>query len=269
MRELFLRLLRIPERPAPPPGAGDSLRVFRASRNFLAYSLLEWGVRQALALVGILIPFSLLGVFTREHLARVNALAERFEGAELLGQRLDVLVPKLVSLAEVLVGIGFVVQLVVSGLLLKLGWEMRWYMVSDTSLRIREGLIWVRERTMTVANIQKITVKQGPLQRLLGIADVEVYSAGGGASVEGTSEVQKRKQQRARVGRFRGVKDAERLRDSLSESLARHRDTGLGDPDARGATTATGEVPGQELREVVRTMIEESRRLRRALEVDN
>ena len=59
------------------------------------------------------------------------------------------------------------------------------------------------------------------------------------------------------------MKDAERLRDSLSESLARHRDTGLGDPDAPRATT----VPGQELREALRTMIEESRLLRRALEV--
>ena len=174
------------------------------------------------------------------------------------------MVPKLMSMAEVVAILGYLVQLVVSGLLLKLGWEMRWYMTSDTSLRIREGLVWVRERTMMVANIQNINVKQGPLQRLLGIWDVEVHSAGGGGSADGSGDARKGKG-RAHVVRFRGLEDATGLCDQLGRSLLRHRDAGLGDPD-RSFPPAVAEQPGPELRAAMRAMVEESRRLRRALE---
>ena len=39
---------------------------------------------------------------------------------------------------------------------------------------------YVLETTITFENIQNVTVQQGPLQRLFGIADVRVDTAGGG-----------------------------------------------------------------------------------------
>ncbi len=63
--------------------------------------------------------------------------------------------------------------------------ELHWYIVTDRSLRIRTGLVRLQETTMSFANLQQVEVKQGPLQRLLGLADVHVQSAGGGSDQPG------------------------------------------------------------------------------------
>ena len=96
-------------------------------------------------------------------------------------------------------------------------------------MRIREGLVKLREQTFTVANIQNMKVQQGPLQRLFGIYDLEVQTAGGA----GGSELEEagKKSENLHVGTFRGLKDPERLRDRLRRRLADHGDAGLGDPD--------------------------------------
>ena len=103
-------------------------------------------------------------------------------------------------------------------------------MVSEESLRIREGLVSVREQTMTVANIQNMNVRQGPVQRLFGIADLEVHTAGGGNSGEAVEDGGAGGKQLHR-GRFRGLEDAQGLRDRVRAALVRHRNAGLGDPD--------------------------------------
>src|SRR3954469_5686067 len=67
----------------------------------------------------------------------------------------------------------------------RLNYEMRWYIVTDRSLRIRIGVVWVQEITMTFANIQAIRVNANPIERLLGLANVEVRSAGGSNGADG------------------------------------------------------------------------------------
>jgi uncharacterized membrane protein YdbT with pleckstrin-like domain len=107
---------------------------------------------------------------------------------------------------------------------------MRWYIVTDRSLRIREGILRVREMTLTFANVQNITVRQGPLQRILGLADVVVRTAGGGGSSEthgGGGTVG----ESMHVGKLRAVDNAVEVRDLILERLRRWRDSGLGDPD--------------------------------------
>jgi hypothetical protein len=157
--------------------------------------------------------------------------------------------------------------------LLRLDWEARWYMVSDESLRIREGLFRTHERTMTVANIQNVSVRRGPLQKLLGIADVEVQTAGGGAA--------RKSAQRGRhghddlhVGRFRGIDDAEALRDRIQAAMRRHRGSGLGDPDepivaappAFAPAFAPARASGGDLAAACEELLREARGLRRAAE---
>ena len=44
---------------------------------------------------------------------------------------------------------------------LRLDYEKRWYIVTDRSLRIREGVLNVREMTVMFANIQNVSVMQG------------------------------------------------------------------------------------------------------------
>ena len=65
---------------------------------------------------------------------------------------------------EVLGASFFVAQAVGTFLLLRLHYELRWYKVTDRSLRIRAGVVFVNEMTVTFANVQDITITQGGLR---------------------------------------------------------------------------------------------------------
>ncbi|MDH3253443.1 MAG: PH domain-containing protein [Acidobacteriota bacterium] len=259
MRALLLRLLRIPASPAPPTGDDASLVVFRSSPRLLQYSYLVWGVSQFSALFGIALSLVIFG-----DLAAVgDYLPDQFlsvlEKSPLRFVR-GLITPLLALLTrlETLALLIFALQLVTTGLLVKLRWETRWYMVTDTAVRIREGLFHLREQTLTIAKIQNLKVTQGPLQRLFGISDLEIQTAGGG-STAGEEESQKHK---AHVGRFRGIDDVETLRNRLRRSLSVKAETGLNDPEqAAPVVVDAGELPA-----AARELLAESRRLRQTLE---
>lgn len=245
MKRFLLRFLRVAERPDPPPGSEPTLTVFRASERYFYLSAVGWLFKQAGALVGLLFSIAFFGggIGIMEGLDPVREWMDGIERVrigplEVEGDLLD-----LVSVIEVFAFGAFVVQLVVSAALLRLAWEMRWYMVSDESLRIREGLWRIHEQTMTVANIQNIAVRQGPIHRIFGLADLEVQTAGGGSTPEGGHTPGKS----MHIGRFRGIENAEALRDRLRRALARHRDAGLGDPeDVHEVSEAHGMHHGHE-----------------------
>lgn len=250
LRQLLLDLLRVPSEPQPPPGSPESLRVFRASPRFFQYSLLGWGLKQAGALVGLLFSLGTVSLFDIEDV-------EAFSGFGWLDS-------SLLALAFAL----FLVQLPLGLLMLRLGYELRWYMVSDRSLRIREGLFRVREKTMTVANIQNLSVRQGPVQKLFGIADLEVQTAGGGGTVNSAEEA---KAGSMHVGVLRGLHDVAEVRDLIRESLGKRRDAGLGDPDeAPDAERSPAAAEGGELLVAsAREVLQEVRALRRQLVAEN
>lgn len=217
LKRLLLRLFRVDERPAPPPGSPESLRAFRASPRFFRYSLLKWGLGQAGALIGLV------------------ASTAGFEFVEFGAWRAaDGYLGPFVSALGPLLFVLFLVQLVGSLAVLRLGYEMRWYMVSDRALRIRYGVYSVREQTMTVVNIQNMAVKRGPLQRLFGIADLEIRTASGAGSDDDDESLSR--------GLLQGLDNAEELRNLLLASLRQSRDAGLGDPDDEaGETVVDGE----------------------------
>ncbi len=200
----LLAWLRVPPEPAPPDGSPDSIRIFRAGRNYYYWRLLTWGLSQAgVVLLGAMILMGTFNNFTRQIPAPFRLISMWIEAAGL--------VAVLLSLP-----ITFFMQ--------RLNYRLRWYIVTDRSLRIRSGIWSVEELTMTYANIQDLAVTSGPLQGLLGLADIEVRSAGGGG---GSDESAKRKH----AARFEGVENADALRDLIAERLRRYRDAGLGDPD--------------------------------------
>jgi hypothetical protein len=270
MKRALLRFLRVTERPDPPPGSGPTLTVFRASERYFYFGAAGWLFKQVGALAGLLFSLALFsGGFIG--MTGLDAVREWMEGIgrvrlgplEVEGDLMD-----LVTVVELFAFGVFVVQFVVGAALLRLAWEMRWYMVSDESLRIRDGLWSIREQTMTVANIQNMAVRQGPIQKLLGIADLEVHTAGGGA----TKEASEAGGNAFHVGRFRGIDDAEGLRDRLRLALARHRDAGLGDPEDVHEAHDRGEPaagPGSplsagDLRSAAEALRDEARALRAA-----
>ncbi len=215
LKRLLLWLFQVEERPEPPPGSPESLRVFRASPRFFRYSVLKWAIGQMFALVGLV--GSAIG------LGFVEFFEDHAAGAALWFRFTETLAPLLIVL--------FVVQFLTSFSVLRLGYEMRWYMVSDRALRIRYGIYSLREQTMTVVNIQNMAVKRGPLQRLFGIADLEVRTASGGGSDDDDEDSLNR-------GLLQGLDNAEEVRNLLLASLRQSRDAGLGDPDDRPARPA-------------------------------
>lgn len=126
----------------------------------------------------------------------------------------------------------YLAQIPVTYAIVRLEFEQRWYIVTDRSLRIRSGLVSVQETTMSFANVQQVAVSQGPLQRLLGIADVRVRSAGGGSGAEHS----KGRNDSMHAGDFHGVDNAPEIRDLILERLREFRAAGLGDPDDHGET---------------------------------
>ncbi|HYW50264.1 MAG TPA: PH domain-containing protein, partial [Gemmatimonadaceae bacterium] len=105
---------------------------------------------------------------------------------------------------------------------MRLDYEMRWYVITDRSLMIREGVWNTKEVTLTFANAQNVRVTQGPLERFFGFSNVEIEVAGGGAGEGGVS--------RNRAS-LRGLAEPQAVRDLILDRLKRHRTAGLGDPD--------------------------------------
>lgn len=144
----------------------------------------------------------------------------------------------------------------------RLDFELRWYMVTDRSLRLRHGVWKVSESTMSFANVQQVTVTQGPIQRLLGLADLKVQSAGGGSVQPGSKQAG----DDMHVGLFRHVTNASEIRDLILERLRRFRESGIGDPDdASGLAQETPPVAAGPALEAARELLAEARAWRARL----
>jgi membrane protein YdbS with pleckstrin-like domain len=239
LRSYLLRLLAVPPEPQPPGGDTGHARVFRAAPAYLNYRLVIWGLKQLGALFGLVAATVAIYVASGE-----------------------VDEPAFGIVMGILEGIAwgvFLLQLPVSLGITMLDYQLRWYILSDRALRVREGILSVREQTMTFANIQQVGIRQGPLQRLLGIADVHVTSAGGGGSGS-QGETQAMGPNMHEVY-FRGVDNAPEIRDAIRRRAHLHRDAGLGDPDDERA--AAGELTGA--LDAARGLLSEVRALRSAM----
>ena len=145
--------------------------------------------------------------------------------------------------------------------LVRLGFEQHWYIVTDRSLRIRTGILRLQESTMSFANVQQVEIRQGPVQRLLGLADVCVRSAGGGDSTAGPKG--HGQEASLHTGIFEGVSNAVEIRDLILERLRKFREAGLGDLEDRGSSSPA--VAGGSPAQAVAELLAETRALRRVL----
>ncbi len=107
---------------------------------------------------------------------------------------------------------------------LQLRYDTTWYVMSDRSLRLRHGVMTIREMTFTFENVQNVSVSQGPLQRYFGIASVVVQTAGGGSGAGHSASAGT-----GHVGTLEGIADAEAMRDTILDRVKSSRSAGLGD----------------------------------------
>jgi len=230
-RSLLLRVLAAPEAPPEAPaGSPGSTRVFRASRKLLTLRALQ------VALVGLI-------TMLPETLGLAAVLAGGHPWQVALGLGIVLAVAVAFTLAHWFVA--------------RLDYDMRYYVVTDRSLRIREGALVIRESTFTFANVQNVSVAQGPIDRLLGISDVRIETAGGGGGPE--------KQQPfvSHRGVLAGIENGEEVRDRILVLLKAYRDAGLGDHEP-AATTTTG--ASRAALETLREVRDEVRGLRGVIE---
>jgi len=288
-----LRLMRVPHEPEPPLGAPGSVRVFRAGLNHYRLRVLRWYFGQAGAIVGIGFSLVALGAFEMgiEQAGRRAALPvpqptveaspgspgpspsarssrsreeRRQERERAIKTFVSQAPPYLIPLIEFIEFAGiaiFLVQMLVTYAIVRLEFEQHWYIVTDRSLRIRTGILRLQESTMSFANVQQVEIRQGPLQRFLGLADVCVRSAGGGDGTPGAKG--HGEETSLHTGIFEGVSNAVEIRDLILERLRKFREAGLGDPeDARGHAPVP--VPGSSVADAVAELVAEAQALRRA-----
>ncbi len=203
---LFLLIKAPTHPPDAPAGSQGSIQTFRAAPNFLKLQLLVWGMGFAGAIVGELIFLGVELFVTHGDRDRTGELA-------------------LAALLLVITVVGAIIKF----FLIRIDYDMRYYVVTDRSLRIREGAILITESTYTFANIQNLKVTQGPLERLLGLSNLIVETAGGASSSSGEGHGKSASHE----GNLRGITNAREVRDQMLVLLRKYRDAGLGDPEDR------------------------------------
>ena len=207
-RQICERLLRLPPDMEPPPGDQARMRLFLAAPNYYRYLFFLWLLRTVLSFLVVIV--ALAGPATAGAIA-LSHQSGRWGWLLLLIPAIALGLLAVISLFRLAV--------------VRLEYEKRWYVVTDRSLRIREGVLTVREMTVNFANIQNIAISQGPIQRALRIADLRVETAGGGGGGRG----ERGQTENLHTAWFRGIDNADEVRGMIQERQRLLKDSGLGD----------------------------------------
>lgn len=201
LKDILLEFFHAPkEPPEAPAGDHDSLQIFRASRHFLNYQLMFLFAGLLVSALVILI----VGIVT------------------------TVYNPPIGLLVLFLLAILWLLACFAGYVSIRLEYDMRYYIITDRSLRIRKGVWTILEQTLTFVNIQNISIEQGPIQRAFGISTLVVETAGGGGMVtqEGQSITNYHR------ATLQGLEQAEAFRDLILNYLRQLPNySGLGSPD--------------------------------------
>ena len=227
LKPLLLKVMKAPgEPPDPPAGSKSSIQTFRASPRFLLFKL----VTALFAYVVSIVFFTILGI------SILLAGEEPALGVFLLVVDTIIVASSLLTYCT-----------------LRLDYDMRYYIVTDRSLRIREGIWNIRESTYTFANVQNLSVNQGPIERMLGFANLHIHTAGGSG---GATEQQMQGRQ-DHIGILRGISNVQEVRDQIQVLLRKYRDAGLGDHEEQ--TSATKPVFNQDTTLVLTEILKDLR----------
>ena len=202
LKDILLELFQAPkEPPEPPTGKHESVRVFRASLNYLSYQYVFFFL--GLFVLGLVFLGAIIGLFQVDLLVGTISIF-------------------LLILLWFCIAIG-------GYFIIRLEYDMRYYILTDRSLRVRKGVLTIVEQTMTFVNIQNIKVSQGPVERMYGISSLIVETAGGGGTVSPEQGGGGPNYHRAVLS---GLENAESVRDLIRNYLTRLPQTsGLGNPE--------------------------------------
>lgn len=210
VKNLVFPLLKIESvSPKIPHGHENDkfLRVLRADKSYWNFLLFCWCSYSLLWIVALSIHIVLI-VLTAPYLMWLAILIT------------------LIVLAKIIV--LFVVT--------RIDYELRWYIITDTSITVRQGAWTIREITVSYQNIQNVSVSQGPLERYFGFANLQIDTAGSsGAKAHGKGMNPNR-------AVLRGIVNAPQIRDIILENLRSFRNSGLGDLDDNNIQIESGKT---------------------------
>ena len=196
---VLVRWFRVPKDPPTlPVAAGESIEAFGPAEGFLRLLKLKFWI--VLAIIDFAIFFAWLVICIVSPLAGI-----------------------LLALPALVIA---VVPDIVAYVAIHLQYDTTWYVMTSRSLRIRRGIWVIHETTITFENVQDLKIHQGPIERLFGISNVLVETAGGGAPVGAENQPGALTAHR---GLIQGVSDAARIRDQILTRLRQTRSSGLGD----------------------------------------
>lgn len=196
---VLVRWFRVPkEAPTLPVAAGETLEAFGPAEGFLRLLKLKFWI------LLVLIDFAIFVAWL------VICIASPLAGMLLALPALAIAVlPDIVAYVAI-----------------HLQYDTTWYVMTGRSLRIRRGIWVIHETTITFENVQDLKIHQGPIERLFGISNVLVETAGGGAPAGAENQPAALTAHR---GLIQGIADAQRIRDQILARLRHTRTSGLGD----------------------------------------
>ena len=196
----WLRVPLIP--PSVPPGQPRWVRSFGPAESFLRYLKLQYLLVVGL-LALVLVPLSILILF---------GLLRDGKPLGAIALLLLVILP-----AAVWALVGYAA--------LRFQFDTTWYVMTDRAIRLRSGIWVLKELTVTFDNVQNVKIRQGPVQRWLGIGDVTIETAAVGAVNPQNGATS------ASTAVVAGVADSQEIRDRIVERMRASRSAGLGDAD--------------------------------------
>jgi membrane protein YdbS with pleckstrin-like domain len=230
---VITKWLLVPEQPPHLTGADDlSVRAFRPAEGYLKYLKFYFWI--GLVAIDICLIAGWLALLISVPLAGIL----------------------IAPLAWAII----IVPDVIAYIAIHLRYDTTWYVLSDRTMRIRRGIWSIGETTITYENIQNVSLKQGPVQRYFGIADVQVQTAGGGSS-HGKGPVS-----HGHEGVLEGVDNAEAIRALIMEKWRASKSAGLGDDaidDVRQAAPVSNWSPAHvvmlgEIRDLAQELAQQS-----------
>jgi uncharacterized membrane protein YdbT with pleckstrin-like domain len=193
-------LFKVPRHgPSLPVSSGETIRQFHPAKGYLGY-LKFWFWLLLLLADGLVLLLGLVFYLTSNSVGL----------AVMVGLLVLAVLPDVIAYVAI-----------------HLRYDTMWYVLTERSLQIRRGVWVIHETTITFENVQNVGVRSGPVQRLFGIADVTVETAGSaGQTAEGHAghSVTNR-------GLVEGVSNATEIRDLIMARARRTTSAGLGDED--------------------------------------
>ena len=114
----------------------------------------------------------------------------------------------------------FVIFIIVAYIVARLTYRFYRYELTDGEYRAERGIIWKRYVSIPYERIQNVDIYRGVIDRLLGLSDLQIHTAGYGAA--GSTKL-------GSEGRLPGLfrEDAELIRNELIQRAKQSKNQGL------------------------------------------